>query len=338
MMGMGSGVLKELLDEGGVSFKQNSRSFIMSCPRCLKPDKVYLRKSDGIFICFVCAEVDGFRGRAEWLLTELLHRPVAELRTTLYGQTETTGSGVLDLQLQDFYEVGVDPEPVSPPPMLEVDPDPGFRELDTEAGAPGRQYLEKRGIPVAVAREYGIWYWPQEHRVVFPVRAGGRLLGWQARYCGRTTFYDRETDAPAKVIKAMTTPGLKRDRVLMFGDRLTGDHAILCEGPVDALAAHLCGGNVATLGKIVSPQQLQLLRNSGIRKLYLALDPDAYREAAGVLNAMVDDLDIYDMRPPAPYLDLGEMPMSAVVELMASAPRIDRNYLFLYLTDHHART
>jgi hypothetical protein len=335
-MSIRPGVLKEMLDEGGISYKQNSKSFVLSCPRCLKPDKVYLRKSDGRFICFVCAEVDGFRGSAEWLLTELLNRSVSDIKTTLYGFSDVGGGGFLDLQLQDFYEQGLDSEPTLSP-MLEMDPDPGFRELDTEAGAPGRLYLEKRGVPVEIAKEYGIWYWPQENRIVFPVKSGGKLLGWQDRYCGRTEYYDREADVPVKLMKAMTTPGLKRDRVLLFGDRLKGDHAVLCEGPFDALAAHLCGGNVATMGKIVSNQQLQLLKNSGIKRLYLALDPDAYKEAAGVLKVMIDDIDVYDMRPPAPYEDIGAMPMAAVVELMASAPRIDRNYLFLYLKDFHAR-
>ena len=125
----------------------------------------------------------------------------------------------------------------------------------------------------------------------------------------------------------------------MFGDRITGDHAVLCEGPVDALKAHLCGGNVCSLGKLVSIYQLNLLRNSGIRKLYLALDPDAFMEAGRLLRDVADELEVYDMRPPASLsddTDLGKMSLEAVRDLMVAAPRLDRHHMFLYLKDFYA--
>lgn len=326
--------IKGLLDEGGISYKQSGKSYILSCPRCFKRDKLYIRKSDGRFVCWVCKETEGFSGSPEWALTEVLGLPIPELRKALYGTEQYRAVLMMDLALTDFFDEG-DDIPINVNILTEIEPDPDFRELDTPAGEAGRLYLESRGISLEIAKEYGIKAWPVKNRIVFPCLVGGKLVGWQDRYIGPTKYVDEETQVTVNIPKAITSAGLKRDRVLLFGDRITGDHAILTEGPFDALKAHLCGGNVATLGKAVSRTQLNLLKMSGIKKLYLALDPDAFVEATKVLSLMVDEMDIYDMRPPAPYEDLGDMPMDEVRKLMQSAPKVDRNYLFLYLKNHY---
>lgn len=331
----GVATLKALLDEGGVKYRQNSQSFILPCPRCRKRDKLYIRKSDGRFVCWICRDTEGFSGAPEWVLTELLSRPVSELRPLLYGTEETPAELFLDAQLLDFMEEGSPEAGFLVPDLPEVLPDPGFRDLDSQAGARGREYLESRGIPLDVALEYGIKYHASESRVIFPVVSRGRLLGWQARYIGETSFYDEEADLPITIPKVLTTPGLRKDLTLMFGDRIRGDHVVLTEGPVDAIKAHLCGSNVAAMGKGVSRVQLQLLKNSGVKKLYLGLDPDAFVESQKILHTMVDDIMVYDLRPPAQFSDLGKMSMAQVRELFDKAPRIDRNYLFLYLKDHY---
>jgi hypothetical protein len=116
----------------------------------------------------------------------------------------------------------------------------------------------------------------------------------------------------------------------MFFDRLQGQkHAVLCEGPMDALKAHLCGGNVASMGKAVSRAQLQLLRNAGVERLYIALDPDAQEEANRIARQVGMDMKVYNMMAPAPYKDLGEMHFDAVRELFQSARRMGPGDLFL---------
>lgn len=330
------GAIKSLLDEGGIDYKVNSKSFIMNCPRCQKRDKLYIRKHDGRFVCWVCRDSDGFGGAPEWALSELLGKHVGEIRQQLYGHSEGDRSLFLNLQLSDFFgEDDSVPDSIEEP-LLEIEPDPGFRDLDSEAGRDGREYLESRGIPLNVAKEYGIQYWPVKKRVVFPVKSHGQLLGWQDRYIGPTEYFDPDLNLPISIPKTITSTGLKRDRSLMFGDRVVGDHAILCEGPIDAIKAHACGGNVASMGKAVSRQQLNLLRNSGIKKLYIALDPDAFVESHHILQEMGDDFEIYDMRPPAKYKDLGEMPIPEVYELFKKAQKIDKSYFYLYVKDHYA--
>jgi hypothetical protein len=326
--------LQELLDEGSIPYKQNSKSFVLSCPRCGKAQKLYLRKADGRFVCWVCNENSGFSGKAEWVLTELLGTDIATLRRELYGVASGPTSLYLDLVLEDFFDEDDEIPMFVPETQLEVLADPGFRPLP---GSPGEEYLAKRGVPLALAEKYKIAWWPAKNSIVFPVISRGKMIGWQTRILGPSEWYDEESNTTIRVPKAITSTGLKKERTFMFGDNLEGSrHAILCEGPFDAIKTDLCGGGVASLGKLVSPTQLQLLKLSGIERLYLALDPDAFMEASRLmkeLRALMENLEVYDMRPPDQYSDLGEMPLDEVKDLMDSAPRLYPQHIFMYLKD-----
>jgi hypothetical protein len=325
--------IRLLLEDDGIKYTQNHKSLILKCPKCRKSDKLYIRKSDGRFVCWVCADTEGFSGKPEWALAALTGRDIGDLRKHLYGASGPT-TLFLDIRAEDFFAEDDEIPIFIPDELPEVLPAPGFVEL---AGSPGATYLAKRGIPLPVALEYDIKYWPAEGSVVFPVVSRGRLVGWQTRKIGKTEWVDEDSGVTIKIPKAMTSVGLKKERVLMFGDRITGDHAILCEGPIDAIKATQCGGNVASLGKLVSRTQLELLKHSGISKLYLALDPDAFIESAKILKEMSRYMKVFDMRPPEPYKDLGEMPMAEVKHLMDNAPLLGPNHIFIYLKEKYAR-
>ena len=329
-------IIRELLAEAGVGKpKQNSKSFILSCPRCLKKDKLYIRKKDGRFVCWVCQD-DGFCGAPEYALTELTGRTISDLQRLLYGFESVVGQVAINLEIRDFFD-GDDDDTVSIARVLpEVESNPDFRDIDSQWSIPGVKYLESRGIPLEVARKYDLRYWPARSRVVFPVKSKGKLLGWQSRTIKPTEYEDEETGEILKIPKALTYEGLAKEQCLMFADNIVGEHAVLCEGPIDAIKADLCGGNVASLGKAVSQTQSNLLRFSGIRKLYLALDPDASKEMQNLVAKMSGDLELYDMRPP-PDTDLGAMSYSDVYELYKNAKRVTNAYLFLYLKDWHDR-
>lgn len=326
--------IRALLQEGGVSFKTNSKSFITSCPRCSKKDKLYVRRNDGKFVCWYCREIDGFQGQPEYALTELCGLPLREVRKRLYGDESSRPAALfLDLNLQDFEDDGDYMD--LPSPLKPVAWPLDFLHLDQDAARPGAQYLEQRGIPVAVAREYGIRYHPAKQRVIFPVQHQGKLYGWQERLIANDRpYWNPRQQKLVTPLKVLTSPELQRDRTLMFMDRLEGArHCVLTEGPVDALKAHMCGGNVATMGKAVARSQLELIRNSGIQSLYLGLDPDAYLEVNRIRKLMTDVV-LYDLRPPAPYKDLGEMPMEAVKALFDSAPELCSGDILVYLKNH----
>ena len=328
--------IRALLQEHGVSFKPNSKSFIMSCPRCGKSQKLYIRKADGRFVCWYCKEIDGFQGRAEFALAELCSLPVAEIQKRLYGEGVGQPTAIyLTIDVADFEDEDsddyVDLEETLKPMAWPLD----FYSLDSELGIKGARYLESRGIPLSVAMEYGIRYYPAKTSVVFPVISQSNLYGWQQRLVENDKpYWDERRKRVITPLKAVTSTDLKKDRILMFADRLNGsEHCVLAEGPIDALKAHLCGGNVATMGKAVSKAQLQLIRNSGVRKLYVGLDPDAYLELDRIRKEM-RDLVLYDFRPPAPYKDLGEMPMEAVKVLFDNTPVLNPAFVLIYLKNH----
>ena len=323
--------IRELLQESGVSFKTNSKSFIMSCPRCKKKDKLYIRRADGRFVCWYCKEIDSFQGQPEFALTELCGISLKDIRTRLFGNSDRRAAIVyLDIRIGDFGDEDefIDIAPKLPSYAWPLD----FFPIDHECSKAGLEYLVGRGVPKEIAIEYSIRYQPAKQRVIFPVMDHGDLLGWQARLVANDQpYWDEAQFKMVTPLKILTSTDLKRDRCFMFSDRLQGsEHCILTEGPIDALKAHLCGGNVASMGKAVSNNQLELIRNAGVSKLYLGLDPDAYLEINRIRRKMTD-LVIYDLRPPAPYKDLGEMSMLAVKQLFDNAPVLNPADVVIYL-------
>lgn len=320
--------LKNLIEASPLSYKENEGSFIFDCPRCGRADKLWMRKRDGQFICWYCAEIDRFKGRPEYALKELLGMPLDEIRNRLYGESWHTDEGYLNLELRD---PNGDEEYINEPSVNQVPFPSESCEIDHPHARRGADYLAGRGIPVDVAASYGIRYWPLERRVIFPAFIHDILVGYQSRAVFPTEWTDRVTGEKKSCAKILTSIGLERDKTVMFYNRLKGSrHAVLCEGPVDALKAHLCGGNVATMGKIVTKGQLNLLRCQGIEKVYLALDPDAALEATRIAREL-GDLELYVLEPPPGYKDLGDMSMEAVRELFDTAPKVLSNHLFVYL-------
>lgn len=316
--------LKELISQLG--HKSNSVSYILTCPKCSKRDKLYIRKKDGRFVCFYCRDKENFYGWPEFALKELLPMSMEEIRGALYGTQHAGNAGRLELDLTDFYGDGEEPEEDDGeemlPTMLPIDAFP----MAASASRRGQEYLIKRGIGPELWDAYNLMYWPSKQRVLFPVEEGGVVWGYQAR-----------TILPDIQPKILTSKGLKRDRVVMFADRLTGDHAIVCEGPVDAIKCHLAGGNVATMGKVVTDRQIDIFRDKGISKIYLALDPDAADEINKLVRKLNGEFQVYQMEVPQGFKDFGEMPLEAVRDCFLAAKRANVAQLRIFLNNPFAR-
>lgn len=326
-------VLRKYIEDSGVSYKKNGRSYIFDCPRCGKRDKLHMEQAGprtGRFVCWVCKETDNFQGRPEYALAELLNIPARVIQAHLYGEAKHVAGVYLDPQIRDFFgdEDLVDADADQVPTMYWPD---HYWPIDHPVyGRSGAEYLVSRGIPLDVATRYGLRYSPTGGRVAFPVTIEGRLVGIQQRAVGDTKVWSEEHDRQFEVPKILSSKGIPREHVVMFSDRLRGyEHVVLCEGPVDAIKADLCGGNVATMGKAVSQQQMAFLRYNGVRKVYLALDPDAAEETSRLVRAF-GDLEVYLMHPPSGYKDLGEMSMEEVYQLFAAAPRINPGRLIVW--------
>lgn len=306
-------ILKQTIEASGLKFKKSAASFIFDCPRCEKKDKLYIRRKDGAFICFYCAETEGFKGRCDYALAELMGLPLQEVRTLLFGSNNRVfKENLLNIKLTLD---GFEREEAQP---IEMPAD--FFPIDSEWAQKGMAYVNSRGIPAEIAKEYGLMFNRASQRVIFPVLAKGKLYGYQARTIGRAEP------------KILTSTGLLRDRLVMFQDRLAqSPHAVICEGPVDAIKAHGCGGNIATMGKIVAEGQIRLIMAAGVKRIYLALDPDAGEEISLLAQKIGSEVELYHLVPAPGFKDLGEMSFDAVYGQFLKAERVYPNTLFLTL-------
>ena len=298
--------LEKLIKESGIPYKPGSRSFLLDCPRCNKKRKLRILRHNGAFVCWSCKETDNFKGWADVAMSEILGRPIQEIRAKIYDGALPPGN-VLDFELEEFENDLID-LPAEKVVLDELEFPHDFIPIGNKAAAKGLEYLRSRDITLAVAERYGIQYCPPSKRVVFPVIANHRLVGWQARSI--------VSDGRPKIL---TSPGLRREYVLMFQDNLIGaKHAVVCEGPVDAIKADLCEGNVATMGKAVSKGQLEVIRGYGIKLVYLALDPDAAEEV-NRLAFELGDMETRLLLPPEGKKDLGECSFFEVYEAFKDA-------------------
>lgn len=327
-------ILARFIEGLDVPYTQNGSSWIFRCPRCEKAKKLYVRKRDGLFVCFHCKE-EGYRGDAEFALADLSGLPLHQVKATLYGDGGPSADAPrLVFNLIDFFAPKQPTEELTTE-LPEVVWPFEFYPLDHPHSAKGVAYLEKRGIPIEIAQQYHIRYSPQLRQVIFPVISHHKLYGWQGRVITPTKIINDDGSILERG-KSQTMTGFRSDKALMFADRLEGvDHAVLCEGPIDALKAHLCGGNVCSMGKGVSSTQIALLRNSGKRKLYLGLDPDAADDVMRICKELDSSLEVYLMElprsPDRDKMDLGRLSMEEVYDIFKRAKRITSGHLVFWI-------
>lgn len=322
--------LRELVESRSLVVRKNKRSYILVCPEssCQKP-KLFIEKKSGRCVCFHCG--DGSKAWADAVLARVLNVPRQDLAELLYGDKVAAGTdAILEIGLTDWWsELQSDEEEILIEEELpEVLWGPNYKPLTL--GSKGEQYLTGRGIPFELALAYGIRYSGFDRRVAFPVVMDGKMVGYQARAIFKTEFTDEATGQRI-VIPKMTTMGEIGGKALMFLDRVKSDHAILAEGPFDALKCHLCGGNTAAMGKGFTRRQLEILARRGVKKLYDALDPDAAEDTMRLLAESKDfEFEVYKMQPPRGAEDMGDLDFGAALEVYRSAPRVRQGQLFVY--------
>lgn len=303
--------LRKFIKTGGLPFKETASSFLLNCPRCNKSFKVAIHKTEGYWACYRCKE-EGFKGKPENIISMLYGLPIQLVKERLYNLSEIQLKPLLELDLKDFWEEEVSPDSFDGWVIKEVEPKPSFVKNDRHSFLPGRDYLiKKRGLNDEIIREYDIMYNPIMKSVVFPIEYQGKLYGWQ----------ERGIDSSIK----LTMSGLERAKCLMFYDNLdSSDHAILSEGPVDALKLHYLGGSVCAMGKSVTPYQLDLIRDK-TKRIYLALDPDAGETTRRLAKDLTDTHEVLIMEPPEGRKDFGECTFEECQESFNKATRFAGN-------------
>lgn len=278
-----------MLARGG-GFTREGTALVATCPHCGK-QKLHFRihvpedfrgvaRRNGIQFRFSCFSKScaGWNGKPEFALSEMLDVSVGAAARELYGggslggYRPSTGQGPkFDVELEAEGEGEIrQPKSFEWPAQ--------FYPIDDRRSEPGAEYLRGRGVPVEIAAAYGVRYSVVHRSVAFPVEEGGQLWGWQTRLIIPHVWTD-EDGVRRESSKASTSPGLVRTK-WMFSPRLErSEHAFVLEGPIDAIKAHYCGGNVASMGAVITPGLIESLSSYSWRRLYVGLDADALEES-----------------------------------------------------------
>lgn len=204
-----------------------------------------------------------------------------------------------------------------------------FRDClyDERIGAPGREYLEKRALPSAVVRRFGLGYAPASFGALHDhLRRNGftdeeMIVGYCCGKSQKGNVYDLFRgrlmfpiidpagnivafggrvldDSKPKYLNSSDTPAFKKSRnlfALNFAKAHAQNRLILCEGYMDVIMLHAAGfeNTVATLGTAITPDHARMIKKY-TSNVVLAYDSDgagqnATSKALGILaDAGVD--------------------------------------------------
>lgn len=190
-------------------------------------------------------------------------------------------------------------------------------------------YLHARGFDYReLGREYGFCYcergksfakgvFSTTGTVVAPIVMNGKTVGWQARLlydpdkldaakCRMMGFaWNPEKGKYIRPPKYMTMPGMdKREILWNFDNARKSDTVVVTEGVFDAAKVGKCA--VATLGKAVSEQQVNLLQQYW-RNVVLLLDPDAEKDTSRLKMRFGPTVRVIPLLLQG-YKDAGEAP------------------------------
>ena len=321
--------LVDHLDTLGVEQIFHNNSIESECPSCgtRGEGKFLIRKSDGKTVCFKGSCDYGVK-KFEVFYSLVAGISVREAKDIIDGKIIERDTHELSLNLDPKPAVESPEEAIKP-----IDwPPEGTYDIDSYGGQIGADYLASRGIPKDVAKEYGIRFSINARRVFFPIKMNGEYYGYQAR----------SVDKVEPQFRMLNNPGFKRSQMVMFADRLKGSsHAIITEGPIDAIKFHNVGGNICTMGKNISNNQIKMIEESGVDKIYLALDNDATADMRWIQKKT--QLPCFLIKVPQSAIDrcsaqnkkadFGECTFEECEQAFNLAEEFNRYTTFLYLGD-----
>ena len=209
-------------------------------------------------------------------------------------------------------------------------PEPHMMSVDSDYAVEAHKYLESRGVTRKMAAKYGMTFSAEKRRVYFPITMNGRVVGYQGRAIDKV-------DAAFKV---RNNDGFRRERIVMFLDNVApGSHAIIAEGPFDALKFDQVGGAVCTMGKEVTDFQVEAIADRQPSRVYLALDDDAAKEMNQLVNKF--QCPVYRIEVPkscktrchvfGKKADFGECTLEEATQAFHEAYEVDTTSIILHL-------
>lgn len=282
----------ELFKEYANIQKENVRSWITECPICNNSKKFYIFKHNGRATCHRPSCEFGKRPFHEWLgLT--IGIDFEDAKKLVINELVIEQVTEINFGTVDFDEIEEDEMDTSEIASIEY-PSQLQLELDNPMSEDGVKYLESRGISKELAQYYEITYSPWDRRVVLPIYQNGACKGYQGR----------AIDKCDPSFRMRNNIGFRRDSLVMFYDSAVNEEDLfVLEGPFDALKFHGFGGFIATMGKVVTSKQVDLIKNTRSRRVYLGLDDDAALEINKLKNELEGIKDLYWIKPPQSCID-----------------------------------
>ena len=100
------------------------------------------------------------------------------------------------------------------------------------------------------------------------------------------------------------------------------DFVVLVEGPFDLLKISPHFPVVCSMGKNISLDQIQLIRDiPNLKRLYLGLDPDAFAVFDNIAQVFEPEIEVYIYQPPSHRKDFGESSDREVLKSFNEAKR-----------------
>lgn len=301
--------LDEWLDDIGVPHRKNGTNqlIIHKCfnPNCGGKDKLYVDAKTGVYNCFKCGSQEPKVGKGSLIR---LAKFLANMN--------------LEASLKFFYHVSFENEKATMKSLLEDDGDllkkkrvkiqmvidsleipREFELLKRDKHPDAWNYLLGRGIKEETIPKMGAYYSDSglyAKRVVNVNYLEGKPVGFIAR--------DITKKSEKKVLNS---PGKFRSFSVWNMERAkNSDVLVLCEGIFSAIQ---CGidRSVALLGKTATDAQLDLIRQSRAKKIYICLDVGTDTEQEKIYNDLVlyFPKQIYSIQMPD-ILDLKKYELS----------------------------
>lgn len=326
-----------IIEEYGFEYKDKSRAIYTECPLCGRADKFSILKANGACICYRGSCEFGKRWFEDWIML-VGNVTRIEAKRRLYGEVDQKrfqeAADDPDSMFKGFHEQEEETVATTIPPIQF--PEYHMIKITSAEATEAVEYLQRRGVSLEMAAKHNIHYSPMLRRVILPITMNGKVYGWQGRHI----------DPVADEMRMRNNVGFRREVLVMFADELSNNkHAIICEGPFDALKFDKVGGYVATMGKFVSDKQLATILSYGPQKIYLALDDDAAKELRE-MKYRVGDIPVFRISVPDSCVqrcelvgkkpDFGECTLEECELAFRAATVVDETYLPIYFDKEKA--
>jgi hypothetical protein len=186
--------------------------------------------------------------------------------------------------------------------------------------------LIERRLPAELTKRLtdAIWASKMRGRVIFPIKVQGYTFGWVAR--------DFTKQSQLKVLNS--SGPFKYYCVWNFDQVKDSETIVVCEGIISAIK---CGAHrsVATLGKFVSDDQINLLRKTKANRIIICLDVDAQATAIELKRRLLPFFgEVFNLQLPAikvgkDYKDAGDYSVEEMDEFIKKAPELDTEGLLI---------